>query len=121
VDAGDRGDRRQETGDRNPLSPPRGKRGSRRAAYDYDAHPDFERFWDAYPQKSGKAEALKAFLAAIERGHQPDVIIKAAEQYRDDPRRNPEMTKYPQGWLSSDRFLDESGTSAPGNGGWWDN
>jgi hypothetical protein len=42
------------------------------------------------------------------RGADPNVIIKAAERYRDDLTRDPEKTKYPQGWLNDERYADEA-------------
>lgn len=105
----------------NPPTPPGGKPGSRRAAYDYDRHPDFQRFWNVYPEKSGKGAALKAWLNAVKRGRDPEAIITAAERYRSDPRRNPEKTKHPQGWLNDERFLDQATVRSAASGGWLEN
>ena len=66
-----------------------------------------------FPVKSGKPAAFKAWLGARARGADPERIIAAAKAYRDDPQRNPEKTKYPQGWLNDERYLDEPAT---GNG-----
>ena len=80
---------------------------TRRQAYDYASDLEFLRFWDAFPQKSGKPAAFKAWLAALARGADPEVIIAAAAAYRDDPARNPGKTKYPQGWLNDERYNDQ--------------
>lgn len=105
----------------SPPNPQGGKRGKSRA-YDYDEDSDFARFWDAFPKKAGKPAAYKAWRSAITRGVQPQIIIDAALRYRDSPRRNPEMTKYPQGWLNDERYNDfDEITSTPATGGWWDN
>lgn len=101
----------------NPPTPQGGKRGR---AYGYDADPDFVRFWDVYPQKSAKPAAFKAWGEAIKRGADPETVIKAAQRYRDDPRRNPDKTKYPQGWLNDERYKDQVETRSS-SGGWWDN
>ena len=93
-----------------PAEPP--AKRSRRQAYDYATDQHFLRFWDAYPVKSGKPAAFKAWLAALARGANPEHIIAAAARYRDDPNRDPRHTKYPQGWLNDERYNDEpsSGT-----------
>lgn len=94
-----------------PQAAANGKR-SRRQAYDYASDLQFLRFWDAFPVKSGKPAAFKAWLAALARGADPELIIARAVAYRDDPNRNPDKTKYPQGWLNDERYLDESPTGA---------
>lgn len=83
-----------------------------------DADPDFAAFWDSYPRKVAKGQARKAWrTAVIKRGVDPKVIILAAEQYRDDPRRRSRGTEYtahPATWLNGERWLehqeDDSGT-----------
>jgi hypothetical protein len=93
-----------------------GGRKRRRKAYDYAGDQDFLRFWDAYPAKKGKPEAYDEWLKALARGTDPEAIIAAAARYRDDPSRNPDKTKYPQGWLSAERYNDGE-TVAPGTSG----
>lgn len=99
--------------------PPKPPKGGRRRSYNYDTDPKFVEFWNVYPAKSGKPDAFKAWQQALARGAEPDLIIKAAQRYRDDPQRNPAMTKHPQGWLNSERYNDQS--ERPASGGWWDN
>ncbi len=95
-------------GDITPPTPQaEPKRRTRRHDYDYASDLDFLRFWDVFPQKSGKPAAFKAWRAALDRGAGPDAIITAARAYRDDPNRNPAKTKYPQGWLNDERYNDE--------------
>ena len=105
--------------DITPYPPSRAaaSKRSRRQAYDYSADLDFLRFWDVYPVKSGKPAAFKAWLAAIARDAKPEHVIAAAIRYRDDPNRNPDKTKYPQGWLNDERYNDEptTGTSRERN------
>lgn len=109
------------TGDITPPTPqaaaePKAKpKRTRRQAYDYGSDKDFQRFWDVFPIKSGKPDAFKAWLAALARGADPEVIIAAAERYRDDPHRNPLKTKYPQGWINGERYNDEPVTAGTGN------
>lgn len=100
-----------------PPKPPKGGRNGR--PYTYDSDPKFGEFWAAYPVKKGKPNAFKAWLKALERGADPDHVIKAAQTYRDDPQRNPQMSKHPQGWLNDERYNDHAET--PVSTGWWDN
>ena len=101
------------------LPLPESPKSARQRAYAYDSDPRFIEFWDAYPVKSGKPNAFKAWQAALARGATADAIIDAARRYRDDPNRNPQMTKYPQGWLNDERYNDQRERRA--SGGWWDN
>lgn len=98
-----------------PPTPPAGgeRHRTRRQAYDYAGDQDFATFWQAYPVKSGKPAAYKAWLKALARGATAEHITAAAKRYRDDPRRDPEHTKYAQGWLNDERYNDEPDT---GNG-----
>lgn len=101
--------------------PPRPPKGGRRQAYDYGDDEQFARFWAAFPEKSGKAAAFKSWQAALKRGADPERIIQAAASYRENPKRNPDKTKYPQGWLSDERYLDEPPAPSAKATGWWDN
>lgn len=73
---------------------------------DYERHPEFERFWNAYPsgRKSGKPKALEAWKRAV-RHTDPELIVSAAERYAASPVGQGEFVKMPATWL---------------NGGCWD-
>lgn len=62
-------------------------------------------FWAAYPMKRDKPKAKGAYITALKRATAA-VLIKAAQEYRDDPNRDDTHTKYPQGWLSGERWND---------------
>jgi hypothetical protein len=98
----------RDQGSGNPPKPPTGAKRSGRQNYDYDNDPVFGHFWSVFPKKKGKPAAYEAWQKAMTRGADPNVIIKGAEAYRDDPSRNPEKTKYPQGWLNDERYSDEA-------------
>lgn len=71
----------------------------------------FERFWKVFPKKSGKPEAKKAFAKAIKRAP-AEIIIQRAERYaawlaEAGPGEFRPNVKYPQGWLTNDRWNDE--------------
>jgi hypothetical protein len=70
----------------------------------------FEEFWNAYPRKLDKAKAFRAFKSALKRDKFED-ILAGVIAYRNDPKRNPEYTKYPATWLNSDSW--ENAASAP--------
>ena len=67
---------------------------------------DFEKFWNTYPIKIGKASALKAWTKATKK-NAPDLIIEGAERYSKDPNREAEFTAHPATWLNGERWLDQ--------------
>jgi hypothetical protein len=104
--APDQGSGIRDQGSGNPPTPPAGGKPAGRQNYDYDSDPVFGHFWAVFPKKKGKPAAYAAWQKAIARGADVNEIIKAAETYRDDPDRNPDKTKYPQGWLNDERYDD---------------
>lgn len=71
-----------------------------------NAYPEaFEMFWSAYPLKSQKRDALKAWKTAIQRAGN-DELIAGATRYADDPNRDDDYTKLAAGWLRADMWLD---------------
>lgn len=66
----------------------------------------FEAFWTAYPRKASKAAARRSFDKAL-RKTSADVLVQAAERYRDDPNRDPQYTAHASTWLNNERWLDE--------------
>ena len=67
----------------------------------------FDEFWDWYPRKVGKADALKAWKKATAKTD-PQVILDGVERYRLDPNL-PEKEFIPHAatWLSGGRWEDE--------------
>jgi hypothetical protein len=98
----------RDQGSGNPPKPPAGGKHIGRQSYGHDDDPAFGHFWSVFPKKKGKAAAYAAWQKALARDIDPNVIIKAAECYRDDPSRDPGKTKYPQGWLNDERYADEA-------------
>ncbi|QDK01178.1 replication initiation protein [Mycobacterium phage Purky] len=68
---------------------------------------EFEQWWTHYPRKVGKGAAFKAFRAARKRASL-DELIAGAQRYAADPNREEQFTKYPEGWLRRDGWLDEA-------------
>ena len=77
-----------------------------RQPYNQDYPAQFLAFWAIYPRHRDKRKALKAWRNAIRRGAIDD-INSGAIRYRDDPNRSDEFTKYAEGWLNGDGWLDE--------------
>lgn len=75
----------------------------------------FDEFWNAYPRKVDKAKAFKAFRSALHRASFED-ILAGVIAYRNDPRRNPDYTKYPASWLNADSW--ENASNAPETAVW---
>ncbi|MCT1689893.1 hypothetical protein M3B11_02780 [Brevibacterium sp. p3-SID960] len=71
---------------------------------DYPA--DFEDFWNTYPRRQKKRDALKAFTNAKKRATLP-AIIAGAEQLRDDPNRIDQYTPLAASWLNANGWEDE--------------
>ena len=63
----------------------------------------FNEFWTAYPRKLDKAKAFRAFRSALKRATFED-IIAGVLLYRNDPKRDPDFTKYPATWLNNDSW-----------------
>ena len=63
----------------------------------------FDEFWNAYPKKTDKAKAFRAFRSALKRAKFED-ILAGVIAYRNDPTRNPEYTKFPATWLNADSW-----------------
>ncbi len=66
----------------------------------------FEQWWEHYPLKTGKRKALEAWKRARRRATD-EQLIDGAKRYANDPNRNDKFTKYPEGWLNRDGWLDE--------------
>jgi hypothetical protein len=70
----------------------------------------FTEFWNAYPRKLDKAKAFRSFRSALKRAKFED-IMAGVIAYRNDPKRNPDYTKYPATWLNSDSW--ENAATSP--------
>lgn len=73
-----------------------------------DADPHWVAFWEAYPRKTDKGHARKAWLKALRNSVPPKVLAEAAERFRDDPKRNRDIryVPHPTTWLNGERFND---------------
>ncbi|MDM9644487.1 hypothetical protein [Rhizobium sp. S163] len=69
-----------------------------------EANPDFERFWDAYPNKTGRPSAEKAFSQAIKRASLDEIMAGVATYAAKTDDR---QWCSPVRWLSDDRWKDQ--------------
>jgi len=69
-----------------------------------DTFPDF---WAAYPRKTSKLAATKAYASAIKRGVDPLAMLQAAQAYADSPTRDPQFTKHAATWLNAGCYDDQ--------------
>ena len=83
-----------------PVSPELNKEPNKNIYAESDL---FDEFWNAYPRKIDKAKAFRAFRSALNRTRFED-IMAGVIAYRDDPKRNPDFTKYPASWLNADSW-----------------
>jgi hypothetical protein len=77
---------------------------------------DFEEFYQAYPKRKSKADALKAYLGARKKGASQALLLtgamRAAAEYQLDAQRRGAKTaydflKYPATWLNKECWNDE--------------
>lgn len=77
----------------------------KRAEYD---DPAWREFWLAYPRKTAKRTAWRAWLSAMNRDADPAAVVKAAIAYATERGgQDPNYTKHPATWLNGDCWLDE--------------
>jgi hypothetical protein len=72
--------------------------------------PWFASFWDAYPRRTGKGAARKAFAAAVAAGADPQVIVATASAYGDrchQLQKEPQFVPHPATWLNQERWEDD--------------
>ena len=87
-------------------------KGTRERATSSD--PLFDEFWTAYPRKTDKANARKAWVKAAKKAD-PQSIIDAAKTYAAT-RPDPKFTAHPSTWLNGERWEDQLLTLVQGDG-----
>jgi hypothetical protein len=65
----------------------------------------FDEFWSAYPRKTDKGNAKKAWLKAIKKKPAAEIISAAAAYAATKPE--PKYTAHPTTWLNGERWDDE--------------
>jgi uncharacterized protein YdaU (DUF1376 family) len=87
---------------KNPLKSPKGDDG-------------FDDFWQVYPKKVGKQDALKAWPKAI-KAAELSAIVEGARSYAASHEPSYQYWKNPAGWLNGNRWQDQPPTNGGGNG-----
>jgi hypothetical protein len=70
-----------------------------------DKSEQFNVWWSSFPRKEGKGAARKEFDKALKKVGL-DKLVEAAENYRNDPNREPKFTVQPARWLREERWDD---------------
>jgi len=78
----------------------------RARVYNQGYDPLFLEFWNVYPLRRNKRKAAQVWRKALVRASANDIIAGAA-RYRNDPNRIDGFTKYAEGWLNGDGWLDD--------------
>ena len=67
----------------------------------------FDQFWDWYPRKVGKADAVKAYVKAVKK-HGEQAVIAGVERLRLDPNLpDKRFIPHPATWLNREGWNDE--------------
>jgi hypothetical protein len=69
--------------------------------------PAFELWWKEYPRHEDKIAALRAWKRVVAGGVSEDQLREAAVRYRNDPKRDPNFTKFGERWLNAGAYLDD--------------
>jgi hypothetical protein len=99
-----------------PLNPSSAKPEKKKHTQSEGRLDEFEVFWNAYPRRIGKGDALKAWMKR--NGSLPglDVVLKAIESARQSDqwqKENGRFIPYPATWLNRGSWADEYSTSVP--------
>lgn len=76
---------------------------------------DFDAFWQVYPRREARGEAVKVWPKALSKAPAA-VIVAGAQRYADDPNREPTFTAHPATWLNHERWNDDPQPPRNGNG-----
>ena len=81
----------------------------------------FEEWWSAYPRKTAKGAARKAWATAVKKTT-PDILIAALLEQRStlamDLRPEGDFRPHPSTWLNAERWADELEPQAPTDRAW---
>ncbi|WP_328344853.1 hypothetical protein [Micromonospora sp. NBC_00421] len=91
-----------------------------------DADPHWVAFWEAYPRKTDKGHARKAWLKVLRSGVDPEMLTSAALNFRNHPKtpRDIKYVPHPTTWLNGERFndyLELADAATAGPRPWWEN
>lgn len=93
---------------RNSTVPENGNQEIKNNKLKKDISSEFEMFWIQYPRKDAKADAAKAFSAAIKKAPL-EIILDGCKGYATQIERDQTEKKFVKlagGWLRSERWVD---------------
>jgi hypothetical protein len=67
----------------------------------------FDDFWNVWPRKEGKANALKAYQKAIKKISEPDLLAKVVLYVNSPNRPDVKFVPHAATWLNGERWLDD--------------
>lgn len=68
----------------------------------------FAAFWDAYPRRTDRGHAVKAWAKITKAGADPQTVIDAAARFAAKSlNTDPKFIPHPATWLNGERWLDE--------------
>ena len=78
---------------------------------------DFEKFWQAYPKKTAKQTALKAWSAQAKAKAMPELesllaALERQKQFDQWTKDNGKYVPHASTWLNGQRWLDDAGTDS---------
>lgn len=74
---------------------------------DQERYAEFDQWWEHYPRKRSKGQAMKAYKAARKKVSR-EVLLEAIQNQRDRlVERGDEFCPYPSTWLNGERWADE--------------
>lgn len=105
-------------GDKTHMPIANSQKTRRESAKALSVGADFERFWNAYPARTGyanpKKPAADKFASKIRDGTDPEAIIRGAEAYaRSVAGRDPKYTAQAMTWLHQERWKDDHSIADP--------
>ncbi len=104
-----------------PKAEPKDSYGAREPQADDERDyrwPAFGEFWVCYPRSKQIEKAKRAWCDALDRGADPDLIVKAAKAYAHERHgQDPRYTPYPARWLDDGRYEDQPDPEPRSNSG----
>lgn len=80
----------------------------------------FDAFWQAYPRRTDRGHAVKAWAKLTKTQTDPRVVIEAASRFAaKSANTDPKFIPHPATWLNGERWLDED-VKASDEAGTWD-
>ncbi|HET6916620.1 MAG TPA: hypothetical protein VFH56_11075 [Acidimicrobiales bacterium] len=90
-----------------PGTGEQGNRGTDISCASADAEREFDEWYEHYPRKRGRGQALKAYRVARKKTSQQALIDAIQEQSPALMSKGPEFCPYPATWLNGERWADE--------------